>query len=74
MKFDFTGGEKANYMVNLYIWNKETGMWDEGDHMYYHSFAEAKAKFKELANQPMEPNTVISVDSMQDVRKLFKRF
>lgn len=75
MKFDFTNGEKANYMVNLYIWDEKTGMWGGGDHMYYHSFAEAKSKFKELSDQPMEPNTVISVDDMhKDIRKLFKRF
>lgn len=75
IKVDFTNGEKANYMVNLYIWDEESGMLSKGYHMYYHSFAEAKSKFKELSDQPMGSNTVISVyDMHKDIRKLFKKF
>lgn len=69
MKFDFTKGQPAKYMVSIY---EPDGSHDK---LYYHYFREAKRKVNWLKeNESYEKGTIISLYDMQkDARKEFVR-
>lgn len=68
MRFDYTKGEEAKYVVSLYNWNIN-------DHLYYHTYKEAKEHFNKLKNGFFPEGTVVSIyDLKKDVRKAFKKF
>lgn len=64
MKFDYTKGEKAKYMVGVY---RET----VNDHYYVHSMAEAKKLFSNLAMKERKGVRISIYDMVKDVRKAF---
>ena len=69
MKFDFTEGKSAIYMVSIY---DHVGCHDQ---LYYHYYRDAEAKLKELSESGFyESGTVMSLyDIKKDVRKRFIR-
>lgn len=68
MKFDFTHGKKARYMVGVHRWNAD-------DHIYFHYYKDAKNKFDELRNRSLAEGTSINLYDMDnDVRKMYYRF
>lgn len=68
MKFNFTNGKTAKYMVSVYKWNQQ-------DCYYYHFFKDAMKKFESLKSLPFEKDTVVSIyDVKNDIRKAFVRF
>ena len=68
MTFDYTRGQKANYLVHIYTWNLN-------DKLYNHAFKEAKHHYDELVAEEWEEGTIISLSDLnKDVRKAYKRF
>lgn len=68
MRFDYTHGNKAKYMVSLYGFNVE-------DHYYCDTYKGAKAVYDGLLGASHAKGTVLSLsDLTKDVRKEFKRF
>lgn len=69
MKFDFTKGQPAKYMVSVY---DPAGCHDQ---LYYHYFKEAKAELCRLKESGFyEKGTIISIyDLQKDIRKEFIR-
>ena len=69
MRFDFTKGKTAVYMVSIYT--------PDGcdDHLYYHYYKEAMEKFQKLKNsEHYEKGTSFSIyDMNKDVRKEYCR-
>lgn len=67
MKYDFTHGEEARYIVSVYGEKVQ-------DQMYYHSYRRAKGLFDLLKKEPHEKGTVISIyDLRTDTRKDFAK-
>lgn len=66
MRFDYTDGKKAKYIVNHYNWNVE-------DHSYYHSYSEAKEAFERLKKVVQKGGVVSIYDMEKDVRKAFHK-
>ena len=68
MKFDFTKGKSAKYMVSIYM---PDGCHDQ---LYYHYYREAKTKLDKLSTcGHYERGTVISLyDIKNDIRKDYK--
>ena len=64
MKFNYTKGEEARYLVMVYM---ELG----DDQYYYHTYREAKAKFEALKeDESLEDGAHLSIyDMINDVRK-----
>jgi len=69
MKFNFTKGKSANYIVSIY---EPDGCHDQ---LYYHYHREAKDKLNELKGSGCyEKGTIISLyDIHKDIRKEFVR-
>ena len=69
MKFDFTKGKPARYLVGIYMPN------GCHDHIYYHYYKEAKQKIKQLIDSKhYEKGTRISLsDIKKDIRKEYIR-
>lgn len=69
MKFDFTKGKPARYLVGIYM---PDGCYD---HLYYHYYREAKQKIKQLIDSKhYEKGTRISLsDIKKDIRKEYIR-
>ena len=69
MRFDFTKGKTAKYMVSIYM---PDGCYD---HLYYHSHREAKEKFDKLSKSGhYEKGTAMSLyDIQKDIRKEYAR-
>lgn len=68
MKFDYTHGNKAKYIVSIYGWNV-------ADHYYCDSYKGAKQLFDSIKSEKHEEGTILSLsDSIKDVRKEFVRF
>lgn len=68
MRFDFTSGKEARYIISVYSWNIE-------DHIYYHYYKEAKWYFDRLVEKGFEDGVVVSLyDLKNDKRKCFKKF
>ena len=68
MKFNYTHGNKAKYMVNLYGWDVE-------DHYYCDTYKAAKKLFDSIRERDHEEGTVLSItDLTKDIRKEFVRF
>jgi hypothetical protein len=67
MKFDFTKGKPARYLVGIYM---PDGCYD---HLYYHYYREAKRKLNDLKNSGhYEKGTHMSLlDMIKDERKEF---
>ncbi len=66
MRFDYTKGKEAKYMVTLYSWNVN-------DRSFFHSFDEAKALFDRLKNSELKDALVSLWDVKKDVRKEYVR-
>lgn len=64
MKFDYTKGEKAKYMVGVY---REL----VDDQYYVHSMAEAKKLFNNLAMKESKGTAVSIYDLAKDIRKAY---
>lgn len=68
MRFDYTHGEGAKYLVSLYGFNVE-------DHYYYHTYREAKRAFKTIKDSKQAEGTILSLtDIVKDCRKEFMKF
>ena len=67
MKFDYTDGNEARYMVSVYGWNIE-------DQYYVHTMFEARKLFKGLTEAHKDSNVAISIYNLStDTRKEFIR-
>ena len=64
MRFDFTKGKEARYMVGVFMEINE-------DLYYFHTYREAKAKFDELKeDENLEDGAHLSIyDMIKDIRK-----
>lgn len=68
MRFDYTKGKDARYMVSIYGETIE-------DKYYYHYHKEAKAMFEQMKKHGFEKGTALSIyDIKQDIRKAFIKF
>ena len=68
MKFDYTKGNVAKYIVSVYNWNLN-------DHYYFHYYNDAKKMFNELSSKKFDEGTSISIsDIVKDIRKDFYKF
>ena len=68
MRFDYTHGNRAKYIVSLYGWNV-------GDHYYCDSYKQAKRIFDDIKNREHEKGTTLSLsDIAKDIRKEFMKF
>lgn len=68
MRFDFTKGKTATYIVSTHH-----GLVD--DHAYFHYYKDAKQHFDKVAEQPHAKGTTMSLyDCVKDIRKEFKKF
>ena len=65
MKFDYTKGQEARYMVSIYRWNVD-------DHYYLHNYRDAKKLFDEI-KQKEEDASVSLWDLKKDIRKEYAR-
>lgn len=66
MKFDYTKGETAKYIVNVYY-----PVWSD-DHYYYHSYKDSMEKFNQLKENRTDVR--ISVyDLKNDIRKAYAK-
>lgn len=66
MKFDYTHGKEAKYMVSIHGWNFD-------DHYYFGEAAAAKKMFKEIAERKEKGITASLWDMKRDIRKDFIR-
>ena len=67
MRFDYTQGRPAKYLVSVYAFNVH-------DLYFYADYKAAKAGFNELGKTPHDRGTVLSLyDLKNDVRKEFTR-
>ncbi len=64
MKFDYTKGKKAQYMVSIYSWNFS-------DHYYFSDADTAKKFFKKAGKEKEEGVSVSLWDMQKDIRKEF---
>jgi hypothetical protein len=63
MRFDYTNGRPAKYLVSIYCFNCH-------DLLLYPDYRTAKAAFKKLKEEPHDKGTVLSLyDYQKDVRK-----
>lgn len=69
MRFDYTKGKKARYVVSLYGWNIE-------DHYYFNNYKEAGEMYKQLLKKHKdEVATCLGIyDLDKDIRKAFAKF
>lgn len=67
MKFDYTKGKKARYLVNIYGWNAS-------DQYYFHYFREAKEMFNNIKEKSLKEGRSVSIyDLTKDIRKEFAK-
>jgi hypothetical protein len=67
MKFDYTHGNSAKYMVSIHRWNGS-------DQYYCESFKQAKDLFNQVTEKGLENETSVSIwDMKKDIRKEFAR-
>lgn len=66
MKFDYTNGDYAKYMVSVYRWNGE-------DFYYFHSFKEAREYFDRMKDKQEAGTTISLWDIKNDIRKDYVR-
>ena len=67
MKFDYTKGKSAKYMVSLYGWNVQ-------DRYYFHYMKEAKDTFEQIKANHLKAGLIASIyDLKTDERKAFAR-
>ena len=67
MKFDFTHGKSAKYLVSVH-------RWDISDQYYVHSMKDAKEIFENLKVKNQPSDTTISIyDLIRDIRKDYVR-
>lgn len=63
MRFDYTHGEKARYMVSIYAWNVN-------DHYYFHSFKDASQFFEKAKKDYEGRDYFIGLNDLRrDIRK-----
>ena len=68
MKFDYTHGKKAKYMVSFH-----TEL--IGDQYYFSDFHNANEMFKRMANEEREKGTAVSLyDMATDTRKKYHKY
>lgn len=65
MKFDYTKGQEARYMVSIHRWNAD-------DHYYLHNYRDAKKLFDEI-KQKEKDASVNLWDMKKDIRKDYVR-
>ena len=63
MRFDYTKGQKARYIVSVY--------WDDivEDHYYFHYFGESLAMYDKLKSDAKEGTHINLYDMVKDIRK-----
>lgn len=66
MKFDYTKGQTAKYMVNIYRWNTD-------DQYYVHYYREAKQLLEWAKKKEAEGTTISIYDIKNDIRKEYAR-
>lgn len=66
MKFDYTKGKEARYIVSLHSWNIS-------DHYYTHTFKDAVKLFDRLKGRLQEGMSVSVYDLKKDLRKAFAK-
>lgn len=67
MKFDYTHGKEAKYMVSAYCWSGS-------DQYYVESMTQAKKLFESLKQSNEGRDAVVSIyDLKKDIRKAFAR-
>lgn len=66
MRFDYTNGKSAQYIVSRY-----SGLTE--DHMYFHYYGEAKKMYDKLEKTADRGVTVSLYDMIKDVRKAFHK-
>lgn len=66
MRFDYTKGQYAKYMVSIY---REIGE----DFYYFHSFKEAKEFFGRIKESEGKGTTISLWDIKNDIRKDYER-
>lgn len=64
MRFDYTKGQKARYIVSVY-W----GDMIVEDHYYFHYYKEAEAMFDKLKSDAKEGTHISLYDMVKDIRK-----
>lgn len=67
MRFDYTHGNEAKYMVSLYGWNVQ-------DYYYYASYKDAKEAFKNIQSEGHKDVALSLWDLKKDVRKEYVKF
>ena len=66
MKFDYTKGLKAKYLVSVHNWQVD-------DFYYFHYFKEAKTLFESITEEKYKGFSVSLYDMDTDVKKMFKK-
>lgn len=65
MKFNYTRGKEARYMVHVYAWNVN-------DMYYVHYYKDARRLYESILTGTLESGTAVSIyDIKKDIRKAF---
>lgn len=64
MKFDYTEGKKATYMISVHWWNG-------GDQYYFGGYRKAKEHFNKLAENVKDGVSISLYDMKKDTKKDF---
>jgi NifB/MoaA-like Fe-S oxidoreductase len=66
MKFDYTHGKTAKYMVSVHGWNVN-------DQYYYGDYKSAKEMFSRMVDRRLDGVSVSLWDMVKDIRKEFAK-
>lgn len=66
MRFDYTKGQHANYMVSIHRWNGN-------DFYYFHYFKDAKKLYDDVKGKEEKGTSVSIWDMTRDIRKDYVR-